>query len=441
MTKISQPLLAELQWRGLVHQTTADDVLPEFLSKSGRVAYCGFDPTSDSLTIGNLVPIMMLGHMQRCGHKPIALMGGGTGLIGDPSGKDSERQLQTLEQVGANVDACSKIFERVLEFDSSHPNPAMLVNNADWLGSLGYLEVLRDVGKHFSVNAMIQKDSVRERLHNREQGISYTEFSYMLLQAYDFLHLRREHNCTIQIAGSDQFGNIVCGIDLIRRDMIDQGDEVPRGYGITAPLVTKADGTKFGKTESGAIWLTADRTSPYAFHQFWLNTSDSDVGRYLRFFTFLGKEEIESIEQLHQQEPQKREAQRALAAEATRLLHGQQELERAEAAGQALFSGEVSSLDRQALEEVFSDVPHSSHAKTMLEGDGLLIVDLLAETSLAQSKREARTFLSQGAVSVNGSKVTGDDVVEARLKQSDLLHGRTILLRRGKKAWHATHWA
>lgn len=438
---MTQPLLEELQWRGLVHQTTADDVLPGFLSTPGRVAYCGFDPTSDSLTIGNLVPIMMLGHLQRCGHKPIALMGGGTGLIGDPSGKDSERQLQTLEQVAANVEACSKIFKRVLDFDKAHPNAAVLVNNADWLGSLGYLEVLRDVGKHFSVNAMIQKDSVRERLHNREQGISYTEFSYMLLQAYDFLHLRRAHECTIQIAGSDQFGNIVCGIDLIRRDMIDQADELPRGYGITAPLVTKADGTKFGKTESGAIWLTADRTSPYAFHQFWLNTSDADVGRYLRFFTFLGKEEIESIEQEHQQEPQKREAQRALAAEATRLLHGQEELERAEAAGQALFSGEVSKLDMKALEEVFSDVPHSSHAKTMLEGDGLLLVDLLAETSLAQSKREARTFLSQGAVSVNGSKVTGDDAVERRLKVSDLLYGKTILLRRGKKAWHASHWA
>ena len=437
---MTQPLLEELQWRGLVHQTTADDVLPEFLSTPGRVAYCGFDPTSDSLTIGNLVPIMMLGHLQRCGHKPIALMGGGTGLIGDPSGKDSERQLQTLEQVAANVDACSKIFKRVLDFDQSHPNAAVLVNNADWLGSLGYLEVLRDVGKHFSVNAMIQKDSVRERLHNREQGISYTEFSYMLLQAYDFLHLRRKHECTIQIAGSDQFGNIVCGIDLIRRDMIDQTDELPRGYGITAPLVTKADGTKFGKTESGAIWLTADRTSPYAFHQFWLNTSDADVGRYLRFFTFLGKEKIESIEQEHQQEPQKREAQRALAAEATRLLHGQEELERAEAAGQALFSGEVSKLDMKALEEVFSDVPHSSHAKTMLEGDGLLLIDLLAETSLAQSKREARTFLSQGAVLVNGCKVIGDDAVERRLKVSDLLHGKTILLRRGKKAWHASHW-
>ena len=431
--------LDELKWRGLVHQTTAEDELPDFLGTGQRVGYCGFDPTNDSLTIGNLMPIMLLGHLQRHGHRPIVLMGGGTGLIGDPSGKDSERTLQTREQVESNVKSCSRIFERVLDFDSSNPNAAVLVNNVDWLEKLGFLEVLRDVGKHFSVNAMIQKDSVRDRLENREQGISYTEFSYMLLQAYDFLHLRRSHGCTLQIAGSDQYGNIVCGIDLIRRDMIDQSEDEPRGYGITGPLVTKADGTKFGKSESGAVWLTAERTSPYAFYQFWLNASDEDAGKYLRFFTFLDQGAIEDVEARHAEKPHERLAQRVLAEEVTRMIHGQGELDRAQAAAGALFGGDIGDLDEGQLKDVFADVPHSSHSKDSL-GDGVLLVDLLPETSLVGSKREAREFLKNGSISINGLKLDGESGLEHQLSADDLLHGRSILLRRGKKAWHATEW-
>ena len=436
---MTQGYLDELKWRGLVHQTTAEDELPDFLGTGQRVGYCGFDPTNDSLTIGNLMPIMLLGHLQRHGHRPIVLMGGGTGLIGDPSGKDSERTLQTREQVESNVKSCSRIFERVLDFDSSNPDAAVLVNNVDWLEKLGFLEVLRDVGKHFSVNAMIQKDSVRDRLENREQGISYTEFSYMLLQAYDFLHLRRSHGCTLQIAGSDQYGNIVCGIDLIRRDMIDQPEDEPRGYGITGPLVTKADGTKFGKSESGAVWLTAERTSPYAFYQFWLNASDEDAGKYLRFFTFLDQGAIEDVEARHAEKPHERLAQRVLAEEVTRMIHGQGELDRAQAAAGALFGGDIGDLDEGQLKDVFADVPHSSHSKDSL-GDGVLLVDLLPETSLAGSKREAREFLKNGSISINGRKLDGGSGLEHQLSADDLLHGRSILLRRGKKAWHATEW-
>ncbi|MCH2151905.1 MAG: tyrosine--tRNA ligase [Phycisphaerales bacterium] len=432
--------LDELRWRGLIHQTTADDHLPGFLNSGTRTGYCGFDPTNDSLTIGNLMPIMLLGHLQRHGHRPVVLMGGGTGLIGDPSGKDAERTLQTREKVAENVASCSRIFERVLNFDDSAENAAVLVNNVDWLGAIGYLEMLRDVGKHFSVNAMIQKDSVKDRLENREQGISYTEFSYMLLQAYDFLHLRREMDCTLQIAGSDQYGNIVCGIDLIRRDMVDQPDTEPRGFGITGPLVTKADGTKFGKSESGAVWLTAERTSPYAFYQFWLNASDADAGKYLRFFTFLNRETIEDLERKHADEPHARHAQRTLAAEVTRMIHGQSELDRAQAAAAALFGGDIASLDEGQLADVFADVPHSSHAKDDLGAEGILLVDLLPETSLAGSKREAREFLKNGSIAINGCKVDGGEALERRIQLDDLLDGGKILLKRGKKAWHATEW-
>jgi tyrosyl-tRNA synthetase len=367
-------------------------------------------------------------------------MGGATGLIGDPSGKDAERQLLDRDKVRQNIEAYRPIFERVLDFDSSSPNAARIVDNADWLCGIGYIDMLRDVGKHFSVNMMIQKDSVRDRLENREQGISYTEFSYMILQAYDFLHLRRTMDCTVQIAGSDQYGNTVAGIDLIRRDLSGEPEDSPRGYGITAPLLTKSDGSKFGKTESGAIWLSADRTSPYAFHQFWLNTADADVSRYLRWFTFLDREEIESIEQQHAAAAHERLAQRTIASEMTRLIHGQDELDRAEAAAASLFSGDVASLDEALLDEVFKDVDHSDHSRDTLTGDGVLLVDLLPETSLAGSKREAREFLSNGSVSINGQKLDGDGALDRRLGAADLLHDRTILLRRGKKTWHATRW-
>ena len=429
-------LLNDLRWRGLLHQTTDDGALSSHLSAGtaqgsppgGRLVYAGFDPTADSLTIGNLIPMMLLRRFQDAGHTPVVVMGGGTGLIGDPSGKDAERSLNTPETVQANVNAQRPIFERVLRFDG--PNACQMVDNADWLNSLGYIECLRDVGKHFSVNMMIQKESVRARLQEREHGISYTEFSYMILQAYDFYRLHKDRNVTVQVGGSDQWGNIVAGIDLTRR--MCQGET----FGYTCPLVTKSDGGKFGKTESGAIWLTANRTSPYAFRQFWLNNNDEDIPRFLRFFTTLPKEEIEVLEAEHAAKPGARIAHKALADHMTEMLHGAEEQQRAAAAAGALFSGDVSGLDEATLSEVFEGVPSSEHPKASLEGDGLPLVDFLVETSLAKSKRESREFLSAGAVSVNGEKVDG----EAKLSPPDLLHGSTILLRRGKKSWHVTRW-
>ena len=428
--------LDELRFRGLLHQTSATETeVRAHLASGMRVGYCGFDPTRDSLTIGNLIPILMLMHLQRAGHRPIALMGGGTGLIGDPSGKDSERQLLTRDELDANVARCLRVLERFLDFDPKHPQGALLVNNADWLEKLGYIEVLRDVGKHFSVNAMIQKDSVRVRLEQREQGISYTEFSYMLLQAYDFLHLKRTHGCSVQMSGSDQYGNIAAGIELIHRTY-GREDEAGKAYGITAPLVTRADGKKIGKTEHGAVWLSADRTSPYAFFQYWINLDDQDAVSFLRRYTFLEREAIEAIEAEHAASPERRSAQRELARSVTSLVHGAAELTRVEAASSALFGGDVRALDERMLADVFADVPHSEHARSLLEGEGLPAVDLLAQTTLASSKREARQFLETGAIAVNGERVG----LDRRLTSADLLHGARILLRRGKRQWHATRF-
>jgi tyrosyl-tRNA synthetase len=424
--------LEELRWRGMFHQATATDPLVHHLQTPGRVAYVGFDPTRDSLTIGNFMAITLLRLWQKAGHKPLILMGGGTGKIGDPSGKDAERTLMTHEQIRANVEGQRKIMEKLIDLDPRRENHARIVDNADWLDKLGYIEVLRDVGKHFSVNAMIQRDSVRERLHNREQGISYTEFSYMLLQAYDFLHLHREFGCSVQMAGSDQYGNIVSGIDLIHRALGNEREV----YGVTAPLLMKADGKKVGKSEQGAIWLSADRTSPYAFYQYWINVEDADVVPFLKWFTSLNESEIAALADEHTRAPENRAAHRALAREITRTIHGESELAKVEAATSALFSGEVRSLPEDMLRDVFADVPHSQHDKAQLSGAGASLVDLLAETTLASSKREARQFLQAGAVLVNGAKVG----VDARLTSDQLLHGHTILLKRGKKLWHATLW-
>jgi tyrosyl-tRNA synthetase len=425
-------LLEELRWRGLVHQVTHDKALEAALSKGSCRVYSGFDPTADALTIGNLVPLMLLLHFQRAGHQPFVLLGGGTGLIGDPSGKSAERQLLTAETVAHNVAQIGQAIRGLLATDDGNGsgNGARFVDNKDWLGALSYITVLRDVGKHFAVNMMIQKDSVRERLHNREQGISYTEFSYMILQAYDFLHLAREHQVVLQIGGSDQWGNIVAGTDLVRR--VEQREV----FGLTAPLITKADGSKFGKTESGAIWLSKDRTSPYAYYQFWLNASDQDVAPFLKIYTLLSRAEIETLLETHAQNPQERLAQRTLAREATLLLHGTAALEQAEAATRALFSGAVGELDRKTLEEAFGEAPSSEHSLTLLAESGLPLVDLLATTTLAKSKREAREHLSNGAVTLNGEKVDA----ETRVTRASLLHGDLLLLRRGKKAWHVTRW-
>jgi tyrosyl-tRNA synthetase len=426
MIQRTDAFLEELSWRGLLHQTTSE-ALPGYLATPGRVAYAGFDPTSDSLTVGNFIPMKLLAHWQRAGHRPIVLMGGGTGLIGDPSGKSAERQLLTPDAVAHNVARQREIFARVIDFSAGGDRKAAVVDNGEWLGSLGFIEVLREVGKHFSVNQMIMRDSVRSRLEGREQGISYTEFSYMILQAYDFLHLYRTAGCTVQLGGADQWGNIVSGIDLVRR--MEQGD----AYGITNPLVTKSDGGKFGKSEKGAVWLTADRTSPFRFHQFWLNTADADIARFLRWFTFLPRERVEELERAAAERPQEREAQRVLANEMTELFHGPSERANAEAAGKALFAGEVASLDARTLEEVAEDLPCTVLEPGELGGDGIAVLDLLPRTTLAASKREARDFLAAGAVMVNGSKALAD----ARLTPKDLLHGRVALLRRGKKNWHA----
>ncbi len=432
--------LEELRWRGLLYQTTAGDELEKHLATPGRVGYCGFDPTADSLTVGNFIPIKVLMHWQRAGHRPVVVMGGGTGLIGDPSEKDAERQLLSAEQVEANIAGQRPIFERLLDFDAGNSNAAVILNNAEWLTKLGYIEVLRDIGKHFSVNAMIQRDSIRQRLTTREQGISYTEFSYMLLQAYDFLHLYQTMNCTAQLAGSDQYGNIVAGIELIRRESSRESDRshdrAVEAFGITNPLITRSDGKKIGKTEKGAVWLTPERTSPYAFYQYWINVPDADALPFLKWFTFLEREAIDAIAGKHESAPDQRHAQRALAAEMTRLIHGDETLRKVESASRALFGGDLRALSEDMLAQVLEDVPHSEHDKGLLGGEGLGLVDLLTQTPLASSKREARQFASTGAISVNGEKATADH----RLTHSDLLHGRTILLKRGRKNWHATEW-
>jgi tyrosyl-tRNA synthetase len=456
--------LDELRWRGLLHQATHEQELDHWLADpahSARTGYGGFDPTATSLTIGNLVAIMLLVHFQRAGHRPIVLMGGGTGLIGDPSGKSAERQLNTETTVRAYVEAQRGIFERIFTnaaiIDGRPPEVPPIVNNLDWLGKIHLIEFLRDIGKHFSVNVMIQRDSIRDRLHGREHGISYTEFSYMLLQAADYLHLHQSMNATLQFGGSDQWGNIVAGCDLIRRKTFDSPGEWTGGpddlaaaaeaqhermlqrstaHGVTAPLVTKSDGAKFGKTESGAIWLSADRTSPYQFYQFWRNADDADVIRYLRIFTLLPREEIDRLALAHETHPAAAEAKIALARHATTLVHGADEAAAAEAAARALFSGDIAHLPEKTLEEVLSAAPSTDHDRAQLAGDGLPLIDLLTQTTLADSKRAAREFLSAGAVAINGRKAAPDH----KVTPADLLHNRLIALRRGKKQWHLTRW-
>ncbi|HEU4579977.1 MAG TPA: tyrosine--tRNA ligase [Polyangiaceae bacterium] len=424
-------LLEDLRYRGLFHQVSGDPdgaELGRHLDTPGRSVYAGFDPTRDSLTIGNLLPIILLRRFQRAGHRPVVVMGGGTGLIGDPSGKESERPVLSREQIAHNVEGQRRIMEKMLDFGGAHPT--LLLDNLSWLGSISYLDMLRDVGKHFSVNMMIQKDSVRERLNSREQGISYTEFSYMLLQAYDFLHLFDTHGVTVQVGGSDQWGNIVAGVELIRKKR--QGE----AFAWTIPLLTKSDGGKFGKTESGAVWLTADRTSPYAFYQFWLNTGDADVLPFLKIFTFLERERIEEIASEHAGAPERRVAQRALAEQVTLLVHDESALEQAKRASEALFSGDVSGLDAATLAQVFEDAPASQHQRSLLAGEGVELLELLVATKLVSSKREARQMLESGAISLNGARVGLDH----RVTERDLLHGSMSLLRRGKKNWHVARW-
>ena len=363
-------------------------------------------------------------------------MGGATGMVGDPSGKEAERALRSLDEIQANIAGQQKIYERILDFDEGCKNRARLVNNYDWFKKINFLDALRDIGKHFSVNEMIKRDSVRNRLENRDQGISFTEFSYMLIQAYDFLHLYRDMGVTIQTAGADQWGNIVSGADLIRRNEGLTEANAPKAFGITAPLITKADGGKFGKTEAGAVWLSPERTSPYKFYQFWINVLQDDVVRYLKIFTFLPREEIEALEQSHKEAPQKKEAYRRLAEEVTRRIHGEDALKRAQEASEALFSGNLKSQDLATLEEILEDVPSSEHAKSELEGEGLSLLELLPQTTLVKSKGEGRRLLSQNGIAVNGEKSA-----DRRLTQDDLLHGKLIVIKQGKKRYHLTRWS
>jgi tyrosyl-tRNA synthetase len=421
-------VLDDLAWRGLLHQQTNESGLKEHLTEP-RSIYCGFDPTAESLTHGNLVPIVMLARFQRAGHRVVVVMGGGTGLIGDPSGKESERPILSAEQVEKNIERQRPIFERVLDFEG--PRGATIQNNATWLTKLSFIEMLRDVGKHFSVNMMIQKDSVRERLQNREQGISYTEFSYMLLQAYDFLHLYDTQGVTVQAAASDQWGNILGGVDLIRRK------RQVEAFGVTAPLILRADGKKVGKSEGGgAIWLTADRTSPYAFYQFWLNAADADVPMFLKVYTLFGRDEIDRLVADHLANPATRTAHRALAQHMTRMLHGQEGLDQAESITKALFSGDVSALSQEAITDVFRSAASTRLGKSLLEGEGTLVVDLLVSAEVVKSKREARELLTANAITING-RPTG---VDTRVTSDWLLYGEVALIRRGKKTWHVARF-
>jgi tyrosyl-tRNA synthetase len=413
----------DLCWRGLVHQMTDQETLAARLDVPGLVVYIGFDPTADSLHVGHLQQLCLLRRFQDAGHRPIALVGGGTGMIGDPSGKSDERNLLSPARLAANRGAIAAQIS--LYLDLGGDGRAVLVDNAEWLGSALLLEFLRDVGKHFSVNEMVRKDSVRARLDGREQSLSFTEFSYMLLQAWDFVQLYDRYGCELQLGGSDQWGNITEGTDLIRR--LRGG----RAFGLTSPLITKGDGSKFGKTEGGNVWLDPSRTSPYAFFQFWLRTLDSDVGSYLRRLTFLSRERIEELDAATADRPGQREAQRALASEVTAGVHGAGEAKRAEQAAAVLFTEGISGLDPMTLEGALADAPTTAVGRDTLE-QGMDPVAALTLSGLASSKAEARRLLSDRSVYVNGTRVDAERI----LGLADALHGRWIVLRRGKHSQH-----
>ncbi len=425
-----QEILADLRWRGLVHQSTDEAALSAWLNESPRALYVGFDPTADSLHVGHMMGLMTLRRFQRAGHRPIALVGGATGMIGDPSGKSEERNLLSLDVLRANVAATEAQMRSFLSFDGS--NAAIVVNNYDWMSKFGYLDFLRDVGKHFPVNVMLAKDSVKARLERTDSGLSYTEFSYMLLQAYDFVHLAEQHGCHLQAGGSDQWGNITAGIDLARRL---RGIQL---YGITWPLLTKSDGGKMGKTESGAIWLSPARTSPYQFYQYWINVEDADAGKCLRFLTELPHEEIESLDAARAANPGARESQRRLAEEITRLVHGEAGLAAARRATEIFFGAEIDQLSDVQLVEIFADVPSKSLARSRLEGTGLSVIDALVEAGLAKSKGESRRTIEQGGAYVNNRRVEGIDRV---LTAADLASETVMVLRSGRKKYALLRFA
>lgn len=412
-------LLKDLQFRGLINQITDEEGLTKLLTEEKIKLYCGFDPTADSLHIGHLLPVLMLRRFQLAGHHPIALVGGATGLIGDPSGKKAERTLNEQETVVSWVESIKNQLSRFLDFDCGE-NQAMMANNYDWTGQMDVITFLRDVGKNFGLNYMLAKDTVQSRL---DAGISFTEFSYMILQSLDFLKLYETENCRLQIGGSDQWGNITAGLELIRKSKEDA-----KAFGLTIPLVTKADGTKFGKTEGNAVWLDAEKTTPYEFYQFWINTDDRDVVKYLKYFTFLSHEEIEELEKATAEQPEKRLAQKALAEDVTKLVHGEEALNQAIRISEALFSGNIKELNGSEIEQGFKDVP--SYTNT---GGEVGLVDLLVAAKISPSKRQAREDIQNGAIYINGDRVTDISYV---MNNTDKIEGKFTIIRRGKKKYY-----
>lgn len=414
-------IIQDLEQRGLVQQFTDEAGLKQHLTDHVVTLYCGFDPTADSLHIGHLVPALMLKRFQKAGHRPIALIGGGTGMIGDPSGRTDERQLNDEATVDYFSERIKQQLATILEFDGSD-NGAVVRNNKEWLGSLTLIEFLRDTGKHFGINYMLAKDSVQSRLEN---GISFTEFTYMILQSYDFMNLFDKENCTLQIGGSDQWGNITAGMELIRRTRKE--DEEAKVFGLTVPLITKADGTKFGKTAGGAVWLDKDKTSPYEFYQFWINTDDRDVVKFLKYFTFLSMEEIDALEQSLEEAPEKREAHIKLAEEITEMVHGEKALAQAKHITEALFSGDIKQLNGEEIKQGFKDVPSSD-----ITLKDQTLVDLLVEAKIASSKRQAREDVQNGAIYINGER---NQDLNYTLQSDDLIDGAFTIIRRGKKKY------
>ena len=416
-----------LRWRGMIH-----DVMPgaeDHLMEQMRSAYVGFDPTADSLHIGNLVPIMLLAHYQQCGHKPFALVGGATGMIGDPSGKSTERNFLDEKTLRLNQEAIKQQLAHFLDFDNGEKNAAVLVNNYDWMKDFSFLDFIRDVGKHITVNYMMAKDSVKNRISTESaDGMSFTEFTYQLVQGYDFLHLFKAHDCTIQMGGSDQWGNITTGTELIRR--VGNG----KGFAITCPLITKSDGSKFGKSEGGNVWLDAKRTSPYKFYQYWLNSSDEDAEKYIKIFTFLEEQEIKSLVDTHTEQPHLRQLQKRLAQEITTMVHSQADFENAEKASTILYSksfkADIQTLDETTFLDVFEGVPTAEVSKSLLQSGLDMIAALSAETSFLASNGEARRALKENSISVNKEKV-GEDY---KISSADLINDTYVIINRGKRS-------
>ncbi|MET3575370.1 tyrosine--tRNA ligase [Bhargavaea ullalensis] len=415
---MTNELMEDLKWRGLLYQQTDEASLAKMLDEEKISLYCGTDPTADSLHIGHIVPFLTLRRFQQHGHRPIVLVGGATGMIGDPSFRADERQLLSEEQLAHNIAGIRTQLEQI--FDFTDENAAVMVDNKDWFGEMSAIDFLRDYGKLLSVNYMLAKENVSSRL---ETGISFTEFSYMLIQGADFNHLYNHYGCRVQVGGSDQWGNITTGLEIIRKTH----DEETKAFGITIPLITKADGTKFGKTAGGAVWLDPEKTSPYEFYQFWINTADADVVKYLKIFTFLGREEIGELAEAVENEPHLRKAQKTLAEEMTRLIHGQEALDQAQRITQALFSGDLKALSVSEMKDAFKDVPTFESAK-----EDKNIVDLLVEAKISSSKRQAREDVTNGAISINGERMTN---LEHTVGAGDRLDDAFTIIRRGKKKY------